>query len=99
MPVLQCLDQDILNVIHCNKTKILDWQKYNLQISIAAQKHFPADTVRAVSHIIHFCGPKPWDPNMNFEEYYHIQNANASFQALSQIWKDYENSLEQEYCL
>lgn len=99
LPVLECLDQDILNVIHCGKTINLDWQKYNLQISIAAQKAYPADTVRAVSHIIHFCGPKPWDPTVNFEEYYHIQNANASFEALGQIWKDYENLLKQEYCL
>lgn len=99
LPVLQCPDQDILNVMHCNKVKILDWQQYNLQISIAAQKHFSADAVRKLSHIIHFCGPKPWDTNMDFEKYYHIQNANASFEALGQIWKDYAHFLDQEMSL
>lgn len=95
--VLECLDQDILNVIHCGKALTVPWQQYNLQISIAAQKHFRADTVRSVSHIIHFCGPKPWDPNVNFEEYYHIKDSN--FTELAQIWKDYEHALEQEYYL
>lgn len=99
LSVLQCPDQDILNVMHCNKVKILDWQQYNLQISIAAQKHFSADAVRKLSHIIHFCGPKPWDSNMDFEKYYHIKNANASFEALGQIWKDYSVLLEQEISL
>ncbi|MBO5524097.1 MAG: glycosyltransferase [Roseburia sp.] len=97
MPVLECLDQDILNVVHCGKTLTVPWQQYNLQISIAAQKHFPVDTVRSMSHIIHFCGPKPWDPNVNFEEYYHIKDSN--FTELAQIWKNYEYALEQEYHL
>ena len=99
LSVLQCPDQDILNVMHCNKVKILDWQQYNLQISIAAQKHFSAEAVRKISHIIHFCGPKHWDPNMDFEKYYHIQNANANFESLGQIWKDYAHLLDQEMSL
>lgn len=36
---------------------------------------------------------------MDFEKYYHIQNANANFESLGQIWKDYAHLLDQEMSL
>lgn len=81
LPILQCLDQDILNVVHCGKTLTLDWQLYNLPITIAVQNHFPRKDIDDISYIIHFLGPKPWDPSVPFKELY-------------QIWKDYEHLLK-----
>lgn len=77
MYVLQCMDQDILNVVHCGKTLTADWRQYNLLIPTAIQNHFSCEDVKAVSCIIHFLGPKPWNPDV-------------AFQPLYQIWKDYE---------
>lgn len=77
LPVLQCMDQDILNVVHCQKTLTADWRKYNLLIPTAIQNQFTCEDVRNVSHIIHYLGPKPWNPDVEFHELY-------------QIWKDYE---------
>lgn len=76
LPVLQCLDQDILNAMHCGKTITADWRKYNLLIPTAIQNHFSVEDVKNISCIIHFLGPKPWDPAVEF-------------QALYQIWNDY----------
>lgn len=75
--VLQCMDQDILNVVHCGKTITADWRKYNLLVPTAIQNHFSVEDVRNVSCIIHFLGPKPWNPEVEFQDLY-------------QIWKDYE---------
>lgn len=77
LTVLQCMDQDILNVVHCQKTLIADWRKYNLLIPTAIQNHFSCEDVKKISHIIHFLGPKPWNPDVEFQDLY-------------QIWKDYE---------
>ncbi|MGN0350673.1 MAG: DUF4422 domain-containing protein [Roseburia sp.] len=81
--VLQCMDQDILNVIHCGKTKTVDFHKYNLPVPIAIQNGFTYDDVKKFSRIIHFLGPKPWNPDVEFHELY-------------QIWKDYESMLKQD---
>lgn len=81
LPVLQCLDQDILNVVHCGCTLTVDWRLYNLLIPTAIQNHFSLQDVSSISCIIHFLGPKPWDPSKPFEELY-------------QIWKDYEQLLK-----
>lgn len=77
LPILQCLDQDILNAMHCGKTITADWRQYNLLIPTAIQNHFSVKDVRNVSCIIHFLGPKPWNPDVDFQDLY-------------QIWKDYE---------
>lgn len=81
LPVLQCLDQDILNAVHCGSTLTVDWRLYNLLVPTAIQNHFSLQDVSSISCIIHFLGPKPWDSSVPFEELY-------------QIWKDYEHLLK-----
>lgn len=81
LPVLQCLDQDILNAVHCGSTLTVDWRLYNLPVPTAIQNHFSLQDVSSTSCIIHFMGPKPWDSSVPFEELY-------------QIWKDYEHLLK-----
>ncbi len=81
--VLQCLDQDILNLIHCGQTVTMDWRRFNLSVPVAAKNDFSCEEVSSYCAIIHFSGPKPWDPSVPFQELY-------------QIWLNYEQMMNSD---
>ncbi len=53
-------DQDILNYVHHDKVKIIQWEKYDLFAKLAYNDGWSYEKVKKDNIIVHFAGTKPW---------------------------------------
>lgn len=73
---MQAPDQDILNYVHWQKIKYIDYGKYDLFARIAHNNGVTYEEVKAHVAIVHFAGDKPWETrNVHYD--------------IEQIWWDY----------
>ncbi len=55
-------DQDLLNYVNCNETKVIDWKQYNFYAKNAAAMGVTSENIYDTDiSIVHFPGPKPWN--------------------------------------
>ena len=55
-------DQDLLNYVNYDETKVIDWKQYNFYAKNAATKGVTSDNIYDTDiSVVHFPGPKPWN--------------------------------------
>lgn len=55
-------DQDLLNYVNCNETKVIDWKQYNFYAKNAAAMGVTSGNIYDTDiSVVHFPGPKPWN--------------------------------------
>ena len=85
-------DQDILNYIHYDKVKYMNWEEYDLFARMAYSAGWRYEEVKEKNKIIHFAGAKPW----NFDNtHYEIERFWWEYAALTPVYRDLmENFIE-----
>ncbi len=85
-------DQDILNYVHYDKVKYINWEEYDVFARLAYNLGWTYKDVKEKNKIIHFAGAKPW----NFENiHYEIERFWWEYAALTPVYKELlENFVE-----
>ena len=55
-------DQDLLNYVNYDETKVIDWKRYNFFARNAAERVITSQSIYDTDiSVVHFPGPKPWN--------------------------------------
>lgn len=78
-------DQDILNYVHHDKVKYMNWEEYDLFAKMAYNAGWRYEQVKEKNKIIHYAGAKPW----NFDNtHYEIERFWWDYAALTPVYKE-----------